>query len=121
MEALYSPKCDLVGWLQPGKAIFDPDMKYVAFIANEHAWSAKTGNWLGPSDHTNFLDRSGKPVTFGARYTPKGRMAPMIPMRAMKPMVPMKPMKPMKPMRPMKPMTPMNGWSQMSFEEWINQ
>jgi hypothetical protein len=36
-----------VGWIDPGKHIFDQNMNWVAYISHNHAWSAETGNWLG--------------------------------------------------------------------------
>jgi hypothetical protein len=118
---LFSSDCTLVGWMVPDEHIFDTSMRWIAFISYDHAWSAVTGDWLGPIDGLTCLDTAGKPVAWNPDQGPTGQMTPMKPMRAMKAMKPMTPMKPMRPMKPMKRATPMGGWSRLSFLEWQNQ
>lgn len=121
MEPLFDLNCELVGWIDPGNHIFDTDMNWVAYIANDHAWSSQTGNWLGPVNGLNCLDQTGKPIAWNPNESVEGSMRSMRPMRAMRAMRPMRPMLPMRPMRPMRPMTPMGGWSQMDWAAWMGQ
>ncbi len=51
-----------MGWLEPDRHIFALNMNWVAFLQDGHAWSSNTGNWLGPVDGFNCLDREGRVV-----------------------------------------------------------
>jgi len=42
LHQLFDKDCNLVAWIEPGKHIFDVEMNWIAYIANGHAWSAKT-------------------------------------------------------------------------------
>ena len=64
MKPLFSPRCDLLGWIDPGAAIFDTEMNYVAFVADGHAWSPLDCNWLGSVDVLTVFDRSGRAVAW---------------------------------------------------------
>lgn len=120
MNPLFDQNCNLIGWVDPGNHIFDTNMDWVAYISNGHAWSANSGNWIGPVDGLNCLDINGKPIAWNPDQPVVGTMRPMTPMRAMRSMTPMRPMRPMTPMRPMRPMTPMGGWSTLNWDEWLN-
>ncbi|GAH33871.1 unnamed protein product, partial [marine sediment metagenome] len=48
MEPLFDKDCELVGWIDPMRHIFDTNMNWVAYISNGHVWSSETENWLGP-------------------------------------------------------------------------
>ena len=120
MEPLFDSNCDLAGWINPGEHIWDTHMNWVAYIRNGHAWSAESGNWLGPVNGLICLDTEGKVVAWNPAQAVTGSMRPMRPIRAMRAMRPMRPMTPMRPMRPMRPITPMSGWSE-SFAAWLEQ
>jgi hypothetical protein len=47
MIALFDSDCELVGWYDGEKHVYDPEMNWVAFVAKNHAWSSKTGECLG--------------------------------------------------------------------------
>ncbi|GJD51019.1 hypothetical protein OPKNFCMD_3770 [Methylobacterium crusticola] len=119
MEPLFSASCDLVGWITVGKAIWDNQMAYVAYIAGDHAWSSETDAWLGPVDGTTCMDRSGRPVAWSPARAVGGRSAPIAPARPMRPARPMTPMRPIAPRRPLFPATPGGGWSQLDFGAWL--
>ncbi|WP_419183297.1 4-fold beta flower protein [Pseudomonas monteilii] len=44
---LFDQNCELIGWMDPGRHIFDTDMNWIAYLSSNHTWSAETGNWLG--------------------------------------------------------------------------
>ena len=119
LYALFDKDCDLVGWINPGEHIFDTDMDWVAFIANNHAWSAETGNWLGPVKGLLCLDTSGKPVAWNPKERVAGTSSPSKPSKALKPSKPSRPSKPSTPSRPSKPSAPSGGWSSHSFFGWL--
>ncbi|WP_430515628.1 4-fold beta flower protein [Inquilinus limosus] len=119
MEPLFSKDCVLVGWVDPGRYIFDTDMNYVAFISNGNAWSAATGDWLGSIEHTTARDRRGRPVTFSSGHPPIGTSVPSTPSRASRASRPARPSRPSTPSRPSRPSTPSGGWSPLSFTAWL--
>ena len=121
MKPLFSPRCDLLGWIDPGAAIFDAEMNYVAFVADGHAWSPLDCNWLGSVDVLTVFDRSGRAVAWNPER-PLSGLTPQAPIgRPMRPKTPMRPKRPLQPVRPLFPKTPLTGWSPLSFEEWLGR
>lgn len=118
---LFDKDCDLVGWIKPGEHIFDTDMNWIAFVSSNHAWSANTGNWLGPVQGLLCQDTSGKPVAWNPKEGVRGTASPAKPAKAAKKATPARPAKPAKPARPAKPATPAGGWSTKSFFGWLAQ
>jgi len=59
---LFDQDCELMAWIEPGRHIFDSDMNWIAYLANNQAWSAESGNWLGAVRGLLCMDNSGKPV-----------------------------------------------------------
>ena len=118
MKALFSSDRRLVGWIDPGHAIFDAEMNYVAFVANENAWSVE-GSWLGAVHVVTLCDRSGRPVAWNPEHVPSAVVRPAPLGRPSHPKRPMRPKRPLPPMRPIMPKAPLGGWSPLSFEEWL--
>lgn len=118
MVPLFSPNCDLVGWLDPGRNVFDTGQNWVGFLANGQVWSSKTGNWLGAIDGSTIRDTQGKPVAWNPHHPVQGTAKPAVPGRAAKAAQPARPAKPATPARPAKPATPAGGWSSLSFNQW---
>ena len=118
MKPLFSPRCDLVGWIVPGRAIFDTEMNYVAYVGDEQAWCAVHDIWLGSVDVVTVRDRFGLPVAWNPERDPAGGggFSPM--RRPMRPQTPMRPKRPLPPIRPLFPRQPLSGWSQFAFVEW---
>ena len=118
LEPLFSRDCDLVGWLEPNRYVFDREMNYIAFIVDRQAWSAAGDRWLGAVNGLSLCDRGGKPVAWS---TPPvaGTAAGIVQKRPMLPKAPMRPVKPLTPVRPLRPDTPRGGWSAMSFADWV--
>lgn len=106
---LFDKDCDLVAWIKPNEHIFGANMEWVAFISNGHAWSSKSGNWLGPVSGLLCKDTSGKPVL----WNPKERVT-----GTEKPAKPAKAAKAAKPVKPARPATPAGGWSSESYFAW---
>lgn len=119
--ALFNKDCDHVGWVDANKYIFDTSMNWVAFIAHDSAWSAKSGNWLGPMKGLAYLDISGHPVAWNPADRIVGMASPARPAKAAKIAAPPHPLKLATPARPAKPATPAGGWSKLSFAEWLQQ
>lgn len=122
MIPLFSPSCELVGWLEPGEHIFNTDMGWGAYITQSHVWSARTGNWLGPILDNNCLDHTGKVVAFSEEGPVQNMMAaPLRPVRAVRAVRPVRPVRPVSPIRPIRPVRPLGGWSSLPWEAWMRQ
>ena len=116
---LFDKDCDLVAWIDPGKSIFDLDMNWVAYIANNNLWSAKTNEWIGPISGLLCFDAKGKPVLWNPKENVRAILPPLRPLNPLRPLTPLKPLKPLKPLRPLRPLTPLGGWSVLSYYSWI--
>lgn len=121
LAALFDKDSDLVGWIEPNAHIFSTDMEWVAFVSNGHAWSAKSGDWLGPVKGLLCLDHSGRPVAWNPKEAVVGTSSPARPARAAKAAKPARPARPAKPARPARPATPSGGWAPASFFAWVGQ
>lgn len=119
LTPLFSQGCDLVGWMQPQKFLFDADMGYVAFIANGHAWSARSGRWIGPVIGSHVFDIEGRPVAWNPGAPLRGFGRPLRPVNVVRAVSPVRPAKPVAPLRPLKAPDMPGGWSQFSFAEWL--
>ena len=115
MEALFAPDCALVGWIDPGRAIFDTEMRYVAYISGINAWSVSTGAWLGPVDNFTLCDRRGKPMAWNPSHPIRGQLTTPTSVTPLTPLQPLTPLRPLNPPTPLRPLTPLGGWSPMSF------
>jgi len=119
MKALFSGTCEHIGWIDPERAIFDPAMNYVAFIAGKNAWSASEVQWLGSVDVLTLRDRSGLPIAWTPDH-PLTRVSNAIPpVQPIRPPVPIRPKRPINPKRPLLPQVPLGGWSPLTFDEWL--
>jgi hypothetical protein len=114
---LFSPAVELVGWLQPGKYIFTPEMRYVAFIASDSAWTATSTQWIGPVVNSHIYDTDGRAVAFSPGLPVPGIGTPFRPMRPVPPMHPLPPIRPLHPRRPLG--VPDASWSSLTFLEWL--
>ncbi len=122
MEALFDQTCELVGWMDRGTYIYDTEMHWVAFIFNRHAWSVKTGNWLGPVHGTICLDHRGCVVAWHSRYDMYGGTVPIRPLKPiLQPAPPVTPDKPPTLPKPTAPNRPPTGWSELAWLDWISQ
>lgn len=119
LTPLFSQHCDLVGWMQPQKFLFDADMAYVAFIANGHAWSARSGRWIGPVVASHVFDIDGRPVAWNPAEPLRVSGRPLRPVNVVRAVSPVRPAKPVAPMRPLTAPDLPGGWSQFSFAEWL--
>ena len=118
MFALFGKDCDLVGQIQTGKHIFDINMSWVAYISNNHAWSAEAGNCLGPAKGIICLDQSDKVVAQNPIESVSGTSKPAKPASATSAA---KPARPARPAHPAMPATPVDGWSNESFLAWLSK
>lgn len=121
MKPLFDKECELVGWIDPQHHIFKTDMDWVAFWAGGHAWSAESGDWLGPVRGLVCLDQAGRVVAWNPDARVAGTSRPTRPSRASRASRPSRPSRPSSPLRPSRPSTPSGGWSELSFWGWLDQ
>lgn len=119
LTPLFSQGCELVGWMQPQKFLFDIDMGYVAFLANGHTWSARSGRWIGPVIGSHVFDIDGRPVAWNPGAPLRGSGRPLRPVNVVRAVSPVRPAKPIAPPRPLTSPDLPGGWSQFSFAEWL--
>ena len=121
LKPLFDKNSELIGWIEPGKHIFNHNMDWIAYISRGHAWSSKTGNWIGPVNDLVCLDTNGKVIAWSKGANIRGSVHPANPARATRAARPARPARPAMPARPAKPATPVGGWSNLSINEWLNQ
>ena len=109
MTPLFDKDCNLMGWMEPGKYIFDTGMNWVAFIDGDNVWSAETGNWLGQVYGRNIRDTQGKTVFWNPDQDIENTLPPLPPVR------------PLRPQQPLQPLTPLEGWSELGWIEFLSQ
>lgn len=119
LTPLFSPACDLVGWMQPDAFVFDVDMAYVAFLTNGHAWSARSGLWIGPAIGPHLFDIDGRPVAWNPGEPLRGFGRPLRPVNVVRAVSPVRPPRPVTPARPLTAPVLPGGWSPLSFAEWL--
>ena len=112
MEPLFDENCELVGWMDPMRHIFDTDLNWVAYVSGGQAWSTETGNWCGPVPGLIYLNQSGRVVA----WNPKERIADTA-----RPARPARAARAARPARPARPTCPAGGWSDHSFWVWLSQ
>ncbi len=122
MQALFDRNAEHVGWISKGTYIFDQNMQWVAFISRGHAWSALTGDWLGPVHGTTCLDKKGCVVAWHSPQEVHGMERPLKPKFAPgKPAPPGIVRKVNKPSVPAPPVDPPGGWSEFGWVGWTTQ
>jgi len=119
LTPLFSRHCDVVGWMQSRQFLFAADMTYVAFLANGHAWSARSGQWIGPVLGTHIFDTDGRPVAWNPAEPLRGFGRPLRPVNVVRAVSPVRPTRPVSPPRPLSAPVLPGGWSPFSFAEWL--
>ncbi len=118
---LFDKDCDHVGWIEPGKFIYNTDMQCVAFIVNNNAWSVESGNWLGPIQGLLCFDTNGKLVFWNPKEKITGKVSAPRPSRQILSIKPPQPEKPSDPSKPTKPKVAKDVWSDLSYFSWLSQ
>lgn len=120
MVPLYNRDVRRVGWLDAESGhIFGTNMDWLAYVSDDHAWSASTGAWLGPMNVFNCLDRDGRVVAW-TPAAPVESAAPTLPRgQPKKPPRPLTPPTPEPPLMPARPPVPQRGWSTRSWTTWL--
>ena len=113
MIAIFDKDTNLVGWLSDEKNnVFDTDMNWVAFICRDMSvWNVSKKSWVGHIYGSNIRDTSGKTIYWNPDTPVENTYAPYQPYT---------PYTPYTPYRPHKPYTPVGGWSDLSWNEFIN-
>lgn len=109
----------IVGWLEPGRFVFDRDMAFVAFIARGSAWTPRHGNWLGPANNDHLYDMSGRVVAWSQGLPIIDPGAPMRQLRMTPPVRPVRPVRPVLPPRPLRAPETRASRSGLSLSEWV--
>lgn len=120
MTPLFSPSTELVGWFSDNGFIFNLDLKAVAFVSGDNAFSYPDCEWLGSADESTMRDRIGKPVCYNPGHPATGSLPPLKPLKPLKPLRPLTPLKPLNPLRPLRALTPLGGWSALDFDSWAS-
>jgi hypothetical protein len=121
MEPLYSVDCQLVGWIRRGHDIWDIHMNWVAYVVGNHAWSAQTGDWLGPVNALTCFDQDGRVVAWNPKQVIRGIVKPEHPEKPaerIRPEQPIQPERPARPVMPIWPVPPMEAWSDVTWLQW---
>lgn len=121
MLPLYDKDLRLVGWMKTGEHLWDADLEWLAYIRDGHAWSELSRKWIGPVGDGICLDRDGLLVAWSpGKIVPdpgSAKHPPHVPGRPR----PVRPPRPHGVKRPEKLFTPKQGWSLMTFEQWLAQ
>jgi hypothetical protein len=121
MKPLFDNTSELVGWIDPHRHLFDTDMSWRAYISHGHAWSAETGDWLGPVKGLVCFEQSSRVIAWNPDDRVAGIARPATPQRVSRASRPSTPSRPSLPSRPSRPSTPSGGWSPLSFWGWLDQ
>lgn len=120
LQPLFDRYCNHVAWLSRDQFLFDPGMKWLAFIDNNNVWNKENLEWLGIINGAICLDKEGKVIAWGIGQRIMGDPNP-----AKKPRkVPKVPGEPIGLLRqlipsPLLPAAPSREWSEKTFEQWV--
>lgn len=121
-DPLYDKKANFVGWLVEYENVFDKNLNWVAYIFNNFIWAKETGLWIGELRGTNLLDRRGKIVAWSTSGPVVGGIGfDEGPINFGPPIQPVKPLTNKPPVHPDEAPEPSGEWSELTFEEWLNQ
>ncbi len=117
---LFDKDANLAAWLDDTRDyLFNTDMEWIAFLKNDHIFSAKDATWLGPIRGTVCMDTRGRVMLWGQGARISGMGTPACPARPARPSAPARPARPATPPRPARPATPLYGWSPLYFRDWL--
>ena len=121
MIAVFDKNCNCVAWydVESGN-VFDSETNWIGFVRDGYFFS-RTAGWLGGFVNGSYLDRKGKPVGWLKGSTPCSTQPLNRPLRPLRPLTPLRPLRPLAPLRPLCPLTPLGGWSNLTWNEYVNQ
>jgi hypothetical protein len=115
MTPIFDRNAEHVGWVsEDWQYVFGAEMRWIGYIHRGDAWSASTGDWVGPVLDGNFYDRSGHPIAW-TKPPLVQQGAFKKPLQPLRPLPPQEPEKPPAPGRPEKPPALIGAWSSTSF------
>lgn len=119
LDPLFNKNCELVGWIDLNRYIFDKNLEWVGFINSGYAWSTERV-WIGKMDGRTCLDKEGNIVAWNPKDPVRGGLRSLAPLS---PLAPLRPLRPLRPLQPLKPLIPIiqGRWSKLSFGDWVNQ
>lgn len=120
LHALFDRYCSHVGWIDRDRYIFDVDMNWAAFIDHGTVWSKNKLSWIGKADGVVCLDKDGRVVAWGIGQRIAGdptlqKKPKIVPKLPEEPTGMLRPQVPSPPIPPM----PILGWSNYSFDQWL--
>lgn len=116
---LYDQDATLCAWWI-GDHLFSLDLDWIAYVYDGNAFAARIdGPWLGPARGGIVMDHSGRVVLWTPAASVYGDVAPYKPPRASRPPRPERPPRPNLPPRPYRPPRPSDGWSNHTFDTWL--
>ena len=119
MKPLYDKDCNLVGWIEKRKNIYNTNLDWVAFVERGNIFAAKDCEWLGIIKNYNCIDKEGKVIAWTPKHKVKGTLKPFEPIKPLPQFPPFKPIEPLIPNKPTEPIPPIDGWSEIEWSEWI--
>ena len=121
MRALFDKDLALRAWWRADGEIFDENLGWIAFVEGNHVFSAGTLNWLGPADSATLRDQQGRPCLWAgdAEIGPQARYRR--PLRPARRLPPAPPLGPLPARRPVMVPQPLEGWSELSFKDYLGQ
>lgn len=121
-DPLFNKKGKFVGWLLEYTNIFDKDLEWRAYVFNDFIWATETGIWIGELRGTNLLDRDGNIVAWSINGPIEGSLGfKEAPLYMGPPSIPVQPIIYYIPLNPGYAPEPLGTWSELSFNEWLNQ
>ena len=117
-KPLFSGK-QIVGWIEPGRFVFDRDMAFIAFISRGNAWTQDKGFWLGPAHNDHLYDMAGRVVAWSQGLPIMDLGAPLRQMKMTPPVRPVRPVRPVLTTQPLRAPETRASWSSLSLSEWV--
>jgi hypothetical protein len=121
MTPVYDADTRLVAFFDGQHVFAAGSLEWLAFHSRGDVFAAASGHWLGPFHEGSFLDRAGRPVAWLVGATPAARLGAAAPLALQRPLPPKRPLHPRAPLAPRRPLVPVDGWSALSWDQWLGR
>ena len=121
MTPVFDVDSQHVAWCD-GVNLFDPDVKWVAFVSEQGVVCSPKLRRLGSLQDGSLLDRAGKRVAWldGDGPDPLD-LEPLPLLPPLPPLPPLKPLPPLLPLSPQQTTKPEGSWSALSWAQYLSQ